>query len=157
MDDIGIYLRHVILAALICAIVAKLIHKGVIGSMVQLLCGIFLSLALLMPFVRIRFDDLQFMTGTIRSDAEAAVSAGENSFRENIGKVISQRTTAYILDKAGSLGLTLDVSVHLTEDTVPIPCGVTLQGSASPYAKQTLNGYISRELGIDLEEIKWMP
>jgi hypothetical protein len=83
------------------------------------------------------------------------VTEGENSSRQAMAKRIKEKTEAYILDKANSLDARVSVTVSLTEDTVPVPCGVILRGSISPYARMRLKEIITQDLGIPEEGQTW--
>ena len=50
--------------------------------------------------------------------------------KRQMAAIISEEAASYILDKADALGLQLEVQVEL--DAELLPCGVRLQGAASP-------------------------
>lgn len=157
MESIREYLVSVTAAALICGIATKLISKGLPGSVVKLIAGIIMALAVVSPLVNIHFGDLENYTLDIQAEGEAISAEGENSAREAMAQIISEETAAYILDKAEELSATLSVQVTLSEDAYPVPEGVRLEGSVSPYAKSVLEEYITTNLGIEAEEIEWIP
>ena len=69
--------------------------------------------------------------------------------------IITQQTQSYILDKADTLGVCLEVGVELNEEMVP--WRVTMTGEAPPYARQRLEGIIQDDLGIPAERQVWSP
>ena len=70
--------------------------------------------------------------------------------------IIKGETEAYILDKAASLGVELEVDV-LLEDMYPMaPKTVRLSGSVSPYVRNRLQNIIAEELGISKENQIWI-
>ena len=75
------------------------------------------------------------------------------ALREELGKLISQQTEAYILDKAGELGLEVTVRVETrTEGNgIPVPWSAELTGSWS----QALASALETELGIPAERQVW--
>ena len=157
MDAIGNYLLQILSTALICGILVRIMgHKGLLTETVKLLAGVCMAITILSPWVNIRLDDMQDIALDFTRDAEAAAEEGKNSARKAISDIIKSRTETYILDKASSLGVTITVEVQLTEDTVPHPAFVTLRGPVSPYAKSVLSNYISDNLGIGMEEQKWI-
>ena len=80
-------------------------------------------------------------------------SQAEDETKRQMAAIISEEAASYILDKADALGLQLEVQVEL--DAELLPCGVRLQGAASPYARSQLSGQIETELGIPKERQVW--
>lgn len=156
MEAIREYLLGVSAAALVCGIATKLIRKGMIGSVVKLMAGVFVALAVAAPLVEIRLDALSDLTLDAQTDAAQVAADGENSARQAMAQIISQKSAAYILDKAEALGASLTVEVTVSADGYPVPCSVELAGRVSPYAKSVLAAYISDQLGIDTEEQTWI-
>lgn len=156
MEAIREYLIGITAAAVICGIAVKLTGKGLPGSAVRLMAGVFMALTVVSPLVSIKLEGLTDFALDIQSDADAIVSQGESFSKEAVREIISEQAGAYILDKAESLGLHLTVEVAVSEDEYPVPCGVTLRGDISPYAKSVLSDYIEGNLGIPAEEQQWI-
>lgn len=104
---------------------------------------------------KVKIEDLQDYLGDISMQSEAVVAEGENFANAQMADIITQRTEAYILDKAASMSVALQVEVTLSEENPPVPRAVTLTGALSPYQKSTLEDFISGNLGIAKEEITW--
>lgn len=151
------YLLSVTAAAIVCAIVKSIIDKKSPQSqIIQLLAGIFLTIAVVAPWLKL---DLSAMTGYVTqftAESDAAVATGTAYARNETAAIIKSQTEAYILDKAQTLGLEIQVNVSLSEDPLPVPTAVVLTGTASPYAKQRLTQYISENLGIGEEHQQWI-
>jgi len=157
MDAIGNYLLRILTTALICGILVRITgDKGLLTEIVKLLAGVCMAITVLSPWVNIRLENMQDIALDFTVDAETAAEEGKNSAREAISDIIKSQTETYILDKAASLGITVTVEVQLTEDAVPYPAFVTLRGPVSPYVKSVLSNYISENLGIGMEEQKWI-
>ena len=156
MDAIRQYLLTVLTAALICSITVTLLgKKGALAGTVKLLSGVFMAVTVMAPLGNIHFDNLtDFTTGFDIQASEAALE-GENSAREAVSQIITQRTRAYILDKAKAMGASLTVEVVLDDRMPPVPCGVVLSGSISPYSRKLLSELIETELGIGTEAQTW--
>ena len=89
-------------------------------------------------------------------EQEAAVTGVEVKNRELVLRIISEKTSAYILDKAESLGLSLSASVQAEDDgSGPRPVSVFLTGSAEESAKKRLTEYIEDTFGIPKERQFW--
>ncbi len=158
MDFIRTYMLQITAAAIICGILTGILgKKGLLGTTVKLLAGIFMVLAVLAPWVNFHFDSLESFMDGISFDASSAVADGEYSAMNAMKTIIKDRTEAYILDKASTLGAQLKADVSLSSDEMPAPIGVTISGQISPYAKSVLSAYIVDDLGIKLEDQKWMP
>ncbi len=155
-ESIRQYLLTVTAAALICAIVNTLTGpSGTVKAVLKLLTGLFLAASVISPWIQIRPLDLSGFTDTLQIEGAQAVAAGEEAAQESMGEIIKQRVAAYILDKAESLELDLEVEVTLDGADPPQPCGVTITGAAAPYAKEVLRAYIEDNLGIAKENQWW--
>lgn len=155
MDAVREYLVSVTAAALICGIAGKLV-SGTAGTVVKIVSGVLMLLAVVNPWVDIRLSDLSEFTTDIQIAAENAAMDGVESSMEALRNGITEQVRTYILDKAQTLEAELTVEVELTDDTLPVPCCVTLRGRISPYAKTVLSEYIEEKLGITAEAQVWI-
>lgn len=156
MDGIKTYLLGVMGAAVICGIVIRMIgEKGTQGAMTKLIAGLFLAFTVIRPVANIRLDGLSDFTAAYSAAGEQAAAAGESLTKDALAASIKAQTEAYILDKAASLGVELEVDVML-EDTCPMaPKSVRVSGSISPYSRNCLQNIIAQELGISKENQEW--
>ncbi len=156
MDGIRQYLLRLICAALVCGMATGLLgKKGALGATVKLITGIFMILTLVSPFLNFRIGDLSDYLENISTGGNGLVADGQRDAAAALEKIIKEKTEAYILDKAKSFGAELTVEVRLEGSELPVPCGVTLHGSISPYGKRQLSTLIAGELGIAMEEQTW--
>lgn len=156
MGDAGSYLLQVTAAGILSGIIKHLFgSKGMIGSAVKLLTGIFMTVIVTAPLLDIRIDSLFDGFDDIQADGIYAATQGENNAKEAMAEIITRQTQAYILDKAESLGAELTVTLYLTDDLPPVPCGAQISGKVSPYAKRILSEYMETELGISMEAQTW--
>ena len=151
MDAVRRYVMTLAAAAMLCALVKAIApgHKGQ-EKILSLVCGIFLLATALGPLGLLRLPELSDPTAQAR--VEAAERAEEEA-KQQMTAIISEEAVSYILDKAGDLGLELEVQVELDENL--LPWSVRLQGAVSPYAKSRLSGQIETELGISQERQVW--
>lgn len=144
------YLWKVICAAVVCAL-ADCIGTGGPGKAVRkLVCGAFLILTLLSPLDGAALPKLELQS--LNRTADAIVRDGTAQAEKARYEIISDACAAYILNKAGALGLTVEVEL----DEAGFPIRAVLTGDASPLERRTLTEAIVRELGIREEEIRWM-
>lgn len=157
MLDARKYLLSVICASIITAVLNSLSEKKTSPyAMIRLLCGLFMALTVISPLVSIRLTDYVEYFENFSSDADRLVLSGEVMAQNELRSIIKSKTEAYILDKAVSMDTVLNVEVTLNNDDPPIPCGVTLTGSVSPYSKDVLSRLIASDLGIAKEDQVWI-
>lgn len=156
MHAIGAYLVSVTAAALICGIAKMLLPDGTLGAALKMATGLLMVLAVVSPWADIRIPDLSGWALDYQLQAENAANQGAESAADALRQGISQQVQTYILDKASTLDAELTVEVELTDDSLPVPCAVTLQGRISPYAKSVLSEYLKTELGIGTEAQIWI-
>lgn len=150
------YLLSVTGAAMVSAVVLRLLEgKGSAAALGKMLTGIFLALTVIGPITQVRLSDVAQLLPDISVDAQAAVAEGEAAAKNALAESISTQLEAYILDKAAQLGVTLTVEVELSEDAIPVPVRIRLQGNISPYAKTRLQSIIRDDLGLDKEKQIW--
>jgi len=150
------YIISIVSAALICSIVKVLLpDKSAIGKIVGLLAGVLMTVTIISPLVKISFDRVENYFSSITMESQDYIADGELAAKENLRSVIKDRTEAYILDKATRLGLTVSVEVELDDSNHSIPCGATIQGSVSPYAREMMCKFMEDTLGIPKENQKW--
>lgn len=150
------YILRIIAAAILCAFVKGFTDRHTaINSIIKSLCGIFLTLTILSPLVSFKFSSVANYINMYSSDADAAVEVGTSLTNASLYGSIKTQTESYILDKAASLNTKLSVEVTLSNDEIPIPCGVCIEGNISPYAKSKLMKLIADDLGIPRENQTW--
>lgn len=157
MDHIRSYLLSVIIAALICSIVAALPGKNAAMCAVRkTLCGVFIAVTLISPLTDVRMPDLHQYLDAFHADAAEAVLLGQTMSQETADRLIKEQTAAYILDKAMDMGASLEVTVEISDVSPRVPCSVTIRGMVSPYLRRKLTDMIEQELGIQQEDQHWI-
>lgn len=157
MEVVREYLVSVTCAAVLCGILCTIVdEKQTGGALVKLLCGLFLSLTLIMPLSRLSLTELDFSSWQITREGEAASAEGFEYARQAKSQIIKSQTEAYILDKARQYDLDLTVEVEVSDGEIPLPQGVVIRGRISPYAKVQLQHLMETELGILKENQRWM-
>ncbi|MBR4864636.1 MAG: hypothetical protein IKU07_08665 [Oscillospiraceae bacterium] len=150
------YLISLISAALISAVAVNIFDKkSFIGNHIRLLSGIFLSITVISPLFKLEIPDFDVFQNMLASEAHQIVAEGETYYQEQRRTVISQQVETYIVNKATELGAYISVKVTLAKTEPPIPSGVEIEGSVSPYVKVALETYMVNELGIPKERQMW--
>lgn len=156
MESAGTYLLSVTAAAIVSAIVVRLLEdKGGAAAIGRILCALFVAFTVFTPLTQVRLSDVTFWLPDISAEADAAVAQGRLTSDNALKECISQKLEAYILDKAAQYGVALSVRVELSDDAMPVPKRVHLQGNVSPYTKTRLQSMIAEDLGIDKENQLW--
>ncbi len=153
MEGLRQYAVSVIAAALICGILTSFPAGTTAKTFLRMLCGVFMTITVLTPLVRIDLSKLNEITKAYYTDAAATVSLGENMAMDALQEVIKQKAETYIMDKAGRLNASLSVEVVVGEDHIPKE--VYLEGKISPYVKSQLERILESDLGITKERQIW--
>lgn len=155
MEGLGEYILSVVCAAILCTLVAGIAGKEqTAGKVLQLVCGLFLTLAVVRPVTAIHLDDISRFTQSLEADAAMAVGMGKDYYEDTLSSVIQEKTEAYILDKALSLGVQTKVQVVVDADHTISE--VVFTGRIAPYARSRLQEILESELGIAKERQIWI-
>lgn len=155
MEAIGEYILRLVCGALICGLILSLTGAdGPGGKLRSMLCGLFLAYLAVSPLVNLELGDLTYMDPHIAAQAEELAQAGALDAKDAMAQRISEQCDAYILNKADELALTLTAEVTLDPDSC-VPVSVRITGTAAPYDRETLIGYITNTLGIERSNIQW--
>lgn len=155
MEGLRRYVISVTAAALICGVITGIVKKGGAGELIRMLCGLVLAFTILYPISGLNLEALTFDLLPSAWEGESMAAQGEKISRQSMADIIKSETEAYILDKAAALEVSLTAEVSLSEDDIPVPVGVTLSGSLSPYARSQLTNVIEKDLGIPKEKQLW--
>ena len=157
MDGIRQYLLSITAAAIICSILMSILgKKGMYSSVIRMLCGLFMAYTMISPVMKIRLKDFETYLGELSIEANSAVSWGIQSAEEASAEFIKEKTETYILDKASSMGLSIEAEVRLAEEGDRTPYSVLIKGNVSPYAKKQLQTWLKEEFGIPEENQIWI-
>lgn len=151
------YVLSVSAAALLSGVICSICgNQSFSGAAVKLVCGMMLTLVVMRPLIRIRITDLEQALDSVRSAGQLQAQEGVDYASQAMMQLIKDKTAAYILDKAEQFHASVQVEVGVTDDRIPIPDHVTIEGDISPYAKTKLQEYLESELGIPRENQRWI-
>lgn len=157
MQNIGQYILHVGLAALLVGIICEFSDgKSSTGMLTRMICGLFLAFTVINPLTELNFDILESFSGITTHNGQQAVSAGTAMAEESMREIIRQESAAYILDKARSLGCDLYADVTVGEGDNPLPESVCITGNVSTQIRRLLEALLETELGIPKENQQWI-
>ncbi len=155
MEGLKAYVISVTAAAMICGIVTGLFRDLPSKDLIRLFCGLVLSVSVLRPISGMDLAEFSEIFSTADIMGQEAACWGEEEAQAARADIIKAQSEAYILDKAADRNLALTAEVILTEDPYPVPKGVILRGSVSPYDRQQLSQTIQENLGIPKEDQRW--
>ena len=157
MDSLGEYILSVTSAAILFSILQiLLVKKSSSAALLRLLGGLFLTFTAVAPIADIDLDILFELPLSFVQEADAIAADGYESTQSKLHDVIKQECEAYILDKARTYQVEPEIEVTLSDDDPPIPTHIQLSGSITPYAKNALEAWIAKELGIPEENQLWI-
>ena len=87
--------------------------------------------------------------------SEIAAATGEEVARKALSDSISQQLSAYILDKAQQMGLSVSVQAIILDEEDYLPDQVILTGEGTDSEKQALIQEIASDLGLPEEDVQW--
>ena len=149
------YILSIVIAAIICSISTSLLDRQKsAGKIIRILSGVLMTVVLLTPLKNFSLSVIPSYLDDISADAQSYVDEGKLSAQHHATAIIKERTEAYILDKAKTMGLDIAVEVQL-DDNNSIPCGVILSGNYAPFEKGVLCNFIVQTLGITEEYQQW--
>ncbi len=150
------YILGIISAAIICGFVELFLTKGTtVGQIARLLGRLLIVISLIAPLKNISFSDISGYFDTLNTNAEIYVEDGKYFARDQTAGIIKSKLEAYILDKANKMQCDIVVEVSVSDDEIPFPTEVEINGSVSPYTKEVLCSYIEDSLGIAREKQRW--
>lgn len=155
MDALRQYILSLIAAAILCGILSGWNSQSMTGSAQKLIAGLFLMITILRPVLSFQGVNLIDRISPYIQEGQLAAADGEKIYRQARVGLIKEEVEAYILDKAASLNLELQVDVVLSEDATLHPEKVIVSGKAMPYAKQQLEYFLESTLGIPKENQQW--
>ncbi len=156
MEAIRQYLLNVIAVSILCSIAIGFFERNrVTFGTVKLLTGLVMILCTITPVLSFEFGDISGIFDEYNIAAEEAVRVGTISADSEISAIIKNNAEAYILEKSKSLGINVDVYVHVTDKAPFVPETVEFSGNAAPYTKTVLIHWITKNLGVQEEMIQW--
>lgn len=150
------YIIAVTAAAIVgCIAVSICDKKSTTSAVIKLIVGVFMTLTILKPMIEIKIADISDYLSAVHSSASDSVQAGCAWADSETMVIIKERSEAYILDKASSAGVQIDVDVTVCEQAPYAPSSVTVSGNVSPYAKMQLSEIIEKDIGVSKENQIW--
>lgn len=150
------YLMRIIVAGILCTLATvRFTNKDAVGRLIRLICCIFMTLTVIMPWRNISVSSLLELNEFSTDDMNIIINEGQNYSDNALRQVITQQCRTYIVEKAKGMGVSIDAEVVLSLESPPTPCAVTITGGVPPYTKVKLSEVLSQEMGIPKEQQIW--
>ena len=156
MEAVRQYIISAISASVVCAILKGFLGKSATSKIVNALCSIFLMFTLLDPIKEMDLQDKPKIFQWDKHTVQEAIGKGEALTHNAMADIISSEIASYVEEKADALGAEVKIEVLLTDEEIPAPFGIELEGNVSPYVKTQLEAYISENFGLEGEDIRWI-
>ena len=154
MNSLMEYLTRIVAAALLSGILVSLTKHSSGGSIVRMLCGVFMTIVLLQPISGTNMSHWESMLPDIIREAETVSEEGAAAAEDIRREYIKRRVQAYILSRAKTMEADIQANVSLDEDCIPV--SVSIAGRISPLSRSRLSQMIASELGISKERQEWI-
>lgn len=160
-SDIDSRMREYLLSVTCAAILASILSgffdkKGSVSTVIKILCGVFVTLAVIRPVFQLDIPDITTYLSDLEWNSSAVTQQGILDAAQAQSNVIQQQAEAYVYDKAAQLGCEIQVIVTLNPEAPYQPISAQISGAVSPYAKSALTAILTEDLGIQKEAQQWI-
>ncbi len=155
MGSVREYLLAIVAVCMLCVISQQFIKKESMGKITAFVGGLLILLVVAQPLLSLDFEELSNYLYEAAQELEIDTGVIESASDSALAEYIKKTTEAYIEDKARAMGATVQAEVKLTQEEYPVPKSVRLTGTMNMTQQAELSTYLSRDLGIPLEEQEW--
>lgn len=153
MDTLGIYGLRIILAAMICSLLQSLVNDNPHAAALKTLGGILLTITILSPLRDVSWEMDTSWLREARAAGNRYSLDGETMAKQEMRRIIADRTRNFLREEASRLGAELEITVTVGEDLLPVQ--VELRGSADDGVKTALAAIMEEELSVPGENQIW--
>jgi stage III sporulation protein AF len=154
MEFMRSWIISVTVSAMIIAVAEGLMPAGTVRKVGKLTGGLVLMLGILQPIVRLDYEELFLAANGLQSITVESQQDQQERNDALLKSIIEQESSAYVLDKAQSLGCSCAVSIscELGENNVPYPERAEIRGLLDEEQRQKMTKLLSEDLGIAKEK-----
>lgn len=149
------YILRVCCCAVIAGVIRTVSGTGPGSHTRNLIIGLFLAFAVISPLREISPNPQWELPEELYQEGLDITADATDEVNREISDIIIEKTRAYILDEADSLGAGIRVTRLRLDPQTLMPDQVELTGNISPYAKAMLSDYLENTLGIGKEAQIW--
>jgi len=156
ISAIQTYFKQILAAVFLIATMQSIFTQGLIKKVGMLACGLVLMLVMLRPILTFDTENLAKIFAEIEiADADFDAYSRENL--QDMAQFITDRTRAYILDKAAEISFTpkkITVNTQVREN-YPYPHSVIITGMYTQQQRMELTAWIESNLAIPQARQTW--
>lgn len=152
MSEVKTALISLVGAGLLLSILLDFLKDGTVKQTVQLSGGILLTLLILVPLTQFDLNAFgQYLT-EIQMERDLLETDIPVENEKILAGIIQEKTEAYILDKASTLGAKITADVTVTAGEIyPYPSEVVIVGTLTAQQQETLASWLAENLAIPKE------
>ncbi len=151
------YLISVAAVCLLQTLIAVVLPDNKIKKLAVTAGGLLIILTVVSPVATLDTDAIAETVSRFLLDTEMAQTGVTVHQEDLLRDIIKDNCETYILDKASSMGLNLQVEVTLSDTGgTPYPTAVRVEGEMTVEQMQKLSRYISEDLGIPADRQEWI-
>lgn len=148
------YILDILVVSISISIFLQILPDSGKKEIMHLLCGILLTVVILIPLSEIRLNDFLDLAEYLPESSDYLLARGTETADEAKRQYITERYEAYILDKAKAMGAEILPIVQVDETFLPI--FAEIQGDLEPQVQKTLEQMLVLDMGITKENQRWI-
>lgn len=150
------YILSVTGTAMLCAMIVALTgEKSRLHGAIRMVCGMIMVYSVVSPLSGLDVRALEEPFLQAREEGTLAARSGVDYSTAALERYIIDKVQSYIQDEAIRYDAKIRTEIILTDDIPPVPKGILITGSISPYGRLKLQTIIEEELGIPRENQIW--
>lgn len=149
------YLMSVISAALLVTLLQQFVPKGKLKQLLGVVGGLVMILTVVAPVTSINDDIIPTAISKFSMQTRELQTGIQVKNRELAARIINNRCSEYILDKAAQMGVEVSVEITMSEQDYPYPIEIEIIGNVSQQDRDILSNMIEQELGVTKERQVW--
>ncbi|NLV50633.1 MAG: hypothetical protein GXY20_08080 [Clostridiales bacterium] len=158
LEDLRKWILAVAAASLFSGIATVMAPSGKLKRTVSCVCGIMTVAVIINSFTGFNFSDYASNLIQFRITESEYLQLLQEENAMLLKAIIEDKTRAYILDKALSLGVSeivIDVQTKASGENYPYPYSIVYYGNVQESVKTELISYVESEIGIPEERQYW--
>ena len=148
------YILDILVVSITASIFLQILPDSGKKELLHLLCGILLTVVILMPLSVIRLNDFLDLSQYLPESSDDLLKRGTETAENVKRQYITDRCEAYILDKAKALGVKILPIVQVDETFLPVYAEI--RGDPEPQVQKQLEQMLVLDLGITKENQRWI-
>ena len=148
------YVLDVLVVSVTISVFQQILPDNSRKEILHLLCGILLTVVILMPLSDVPLNDFLDFTQYMPESSDYLLARGTETAEAAKRQYITNRCEAYILDKAEALGAEILPIVQVDEAFLPVYAEI--QGDLKPQVQKQLEQMLVLDMGITKENQRWI-